>query len=113
MPWHREPDALSPEAALQAIALAIDDASDSGDADLISRALAWCDHLEPCLQSEGQRMLLDYFRANAWANRLAANRNNAAAVWAWDQEELQRPIYLLRRALGNPAFGELDLVRQC
>lgn len=106
-------NALSPEQGLQTIAQAIDDAADHGDADLTSQALAWCDQLEPRLESDEQRALLDYFRANGWANRMVAKHGDVAAVWAWDQEELQRQIFLLRRALRSPAFGELDLVRQC
>lgn len=106
-------DALSPEQGLEAIAQAIDDAADHGDAALNSQALAWCERLEPRLESDAQRVLLDYFQANAWANRMVAKRGDAAAVWAWEQEELQRQIFLLRRALGSPAFADLDLVRQC
>lgn len=113
MPTMRAPNEPSPDEALRAIAQAIDAAADRGDAELTSQALAWCDELEPLLESEVQLVLLDYFRANAWANRMVAKRGDAAAVWAWDQEELQRQVYLLRRALARPVFGELDLVCQC
>lgn len=109
----QELDALPPDEALQAIAHAIDAASDSGNAELNSQALSWCDRLEPRLESDVQRVLLGYFRANAWANRKDALRRDAAAVWAWDQDELQQPIYLLRRALRNPGFDELDRARKC
>lgn len=113
MPRFSDLDVLPPEDAMKFIAQVIDEAGDSGDADLNSQALAWCDRIESRLESDGQRVLLDYFRANAWANRLAVKRGDAETVWAWDQEELQQQIFLLRRAVANSAFPELDLIRRC
>jgi hypothetical protein len=107
------PEELPPEQALNLIAQAIDDAADRADDDLNSQALKWCDQIESRLGSDVQRSLLDYFRANGWANRAVARRGDQAAVWAWDLEELGQQIFLLRRAVANPAFGQLDPVRRC
>lgn len=104
---------LSPEQELQAIAQAIDEATDDNNETLNAQALDRCDQLEPRLQLEAHSAMLDYFRANAWANRMEANHGDVAAAWAWDQEERQKQIFFLRRALGNSAFGELHIVRQC
>src|SRR3990167_9272350 len=70
---------------------------------MTSRALLWSEQLAPRLVSEQQRVLLDYYRANAWANRQSALRLDRAAVWAWDQEELQQQVFLLRRAVEDGA----------
>jgi hypothetical protein len=113
MPTMQAPDQLSPEEALQVIAWAMDSAAERGDLELTSQALDWCDQIEPRLEAETHYVLLDYFRANGWANRMSARRGDTAAVWAWDQEELQQQVYLLRRAIARPAFSELDLVRKC
>ncbi len=106
-------EGLSPEQALHLIAQTIDDAADRGDEDLNSQALTWCDQLEARLGSDEQRSLLDYFRANGWANRAVARRGDKATAWAWDLEELGQQVFLLRRAVANPAFAQLDPVRRC
>jgi hypothetical protein len=113
MPQQRSPSQLPPVKALQAIAKAIDEACDTHDLELTSKALGWCDELEPRLKSASQRVLLDYFRANAWANRMEVKRNEEGAVWSWDLDELRQQVFLLRRAAANTAFGELDVVRRC
>ena len=59
------------------------------------------------------RALLDYFQANAWANRQAASRQDRAETWAWEQPELQKQVLYLRRALNNPAFESLETIRRC
>lgn len=106
-------DELLPKDGLEAISLIVDHASDTSDPALTDRALAWCKQIEPRLDTEKQRAILDYFRANAWANRHIEKRSTAAAAWAWDQEELQQQIFYLRRARNNPAFKELHGVRKC
>ncbi|MHA7681880.1 LA2681 family HEPN domain-containing protein [Cupriavidus sp. PET2-C1] len=106
-------DALPPKDGLQAIAQLVDHALDHGDIALNYRALAWCEQIESRLASEKQRVLLDYFRANAWANRQSAHQSNRAAAWAWDQEELQQQVFFLRRARNSPAFEEIHVVRRC
>lgn len=104
---------LPPANGLKAIALIIDHASDTSDSALTDKALAWCEQIEPCLDTEKQRATLDYFRANAWANRHSEKRSTIPQAWAWDQEELQQQIFYLRRARNSPAFKELHKIRQC
>jgi hypothetical protein len=106
-------DGLTPDDALQSISQAIDFAADQGDLELTTRILVWGDQLEPRLESNLQRALLDYFRANAWANRQAAKQAEHGSAWSWDQPELEQQVLLLRRALGNPAFESLHVVRRC
>ncbi|MGP0058553.1 MAG: LA2681 family HEPN domain-containing protein [Beijerinckiaceae bacterium] len=106
-------DDLSAEHALDAVAQLIDHASDHGDADLTNRALDFCDALEGRELNPVQQVLLDYFRANAWGNRQVVAQRDRAAVWAWEQLELQKQVYYLRRALNNPAFESLEAIRCC
>lgn len=63
--------------------------------------------------SPSQQTLLDYFRANAWANRQVALRNDPAAACAWEQPEVQNQIFYLRRALISVAFKRLEAIRRC
>lgn len=104
---------LPPSDGLKAISLLVDHASDTSDSALTDRALVWCEQIEPRLDTEKQRATLDYFRANAWANRHIEKRPTVAEAWAWDQEELQQQIFYLRRARNSPAFKELHKIRQC
>ena len=106
-------DGLAPDDALQSISQAIDFAADQGDLELTTRILVWGDQLEPRLELDLQRALLDYFRANAWANRQAAKQAEHGSAWSWDQPELEQQVLLLRRALGSPAFESLHVVRRC
>jgi hypothetical protein len=106
-------DETPPSDALDAIAQLVDYAFDENRPELTSKALGWCDRLESHLSSERQRVELDYYRANAWAHRQSAKQSSHAAVWEWDQKELQQQVFLLRRALNSPAFEELHVVRKC
>lgn len=109
----KELDALNNDEALSAVAVLVDHANDNGNLDLISRALTWCEALDVRALSNEQKVNLDYYRANAWAGRYAPKARDRAAAWAWEQPDLQQQIFLLRRALSNPAFQELPLIRKC
>jgi hypothetical protein len=106
-------DELEPAEALTAIGAATDFAADAADLELTTRVLAWGDDLEPRLESEEQRSVLDYFRANAWAIRQAARRGEGGATWSWDEVELERQVLLLRRALSSSGFANMPVVRCC
>jgi hypothetical protein len=60
---------LSNERAIEKIGLLIDVSDDLKRDAGTTRALAWCDTLEHCGVSNSEAVLLEYFRANAWANR--------------------------------------------
>lgn len=104
---------LTDEAALDQIAQLIDLSNEPTRAAGTDRALGWCDELAQRGISPIQSTLLDYFRANAWANRQPKGRPNRAAVWSWEQPELQQQIFFLRRARSSPGFQDLDKLRQC
>jgi hypothetical protein len=104
---------LAPDDALQAIAQLVDFALDQGDLALTTKALDWCDEVESRLTSDSQRIHLDYFRANAWAQRQSTRHADRSAAWAWDQEELQQQVFFLRRARNSAGFDQLPVLRRC
>ncbi|MGH6848033.1 MAG: hypothetical protein ACREC0_11525 [Methylocella sp.] len=106
-------DDLPIEDALDHVGKLIDHASDHSDRELAECALSWCSGLEGRELRPAHRALLNYFQANAWANRQAALRQDRAAAWAWEQPELQNQVSYLRQALNNPAFGNLETIRRC
>ena len=106
-------DDLPVEQTLYAVGQMIDHAFDRGNLDLTNRALTFADALEAHTLSPSQQALLDYFQANAWANRRVASRNDLSNAWAWEQPEVQKQIFYLRRALNNAAFHTLEPVRRC
>lgn len=106
-------DNLSNEAMLENIGLLIDAAHDLGKLEGTNRALEWADALEARGPSAALTAELDYFRANAWADLRAARHADRTASWSWEQPELQREIFCLRKALNSPAFEGLHPIRRC
>lgn len=106
-------DGLDSAESLDAIALMVDHAMDTGDLELNSRALDWADALETILTADIDLAKLDYYRANAWANYSKDVRQDRAKAWAWEQESLEQQLLLLRRALNREAFKDLPILMQC
>ena len=106
-------ETIKDKEALDIIAQMVDLAGDTDDLELTSTALSWCEHLDGRTLTEKRRMLLDYYRANAWGHRQHQRRKDPKAAWEWDQEEIEKQILFLRRALNNPAHHELSVLRQC
>jgi tetratricopeptide (TPR) repeat protein len=87
----------------------------SGDLDREAgwaHALNLCDEIETQLTSP-QRALLNYFRANVWAGRYEARRWGGAATSGWEQPDLEKEIFFLRRALLEPELSALGTERRC
>jgi tetratricopeptide (TPR) repeat protein len=107
------PDAIGVPEAFRRIGSLIDLAGDLDKDDGIARSLEWCDALGQRILNKQQKALLDYFRANAWANRQRSKHLDVDAAWLWEQPELQQQVFHLRRALQSDGFGKLSSVRQC
>lgn len=90
----------------------IDRAFDATDNELIDRALRSLDQLaaRPNLSGE-QRVLLHYFRANAFETKL--NQAGEARTWAWDIPYFETVLFELRRAVRDECFPTLNPLRQC
>ena len=106
-------DSLPDLDCLRIIGTAIDKAGDDDDATLNARALLWCERLDARTLSGEHAVMLDYFRSNALAFAGARRRSEEDSAWAWDQEELQKQIYFLRRATRHPEYEQVDLFLQC
>ncbi|GLR89776.1 LA2681 family HEPN domain-containing protein [Bradyrhizobium iriomotense] len=100
-------------AALKRIGMLIDLAGDLGRDDATVLALEWCDLLREKKLTKQQRVLLDYFRANAWANRKRLKHRDPDSAWQWNQPELQNEIFHLRSAAHAPGFEKLSALRRC
>jgi hypothetical protein len=107
------PDSIDAPEAFRRIGSLIDLAGDLHKEDGATRALEWCDGLSQRKLTKRQEALLDYFRANAWANRQRAKHRNVDAAWQWEQPELQQQVFHLRRAQQSPGFAKLSPVRRC
>jgi hypothetical protein len=76
----------------------------SGDLKREGGTLRALEHADKLLQRDlrpDQEALLEYFRANAWAN-LQRVRHVDSRVWEWEQPELLNQVLHLRRAVGLP-----------
>jgi hypothetical protein len=105
--------ALEVEPALQCIGTLIDVSASLGRPEGAARALAWSHTMEKGGMPESEAALLEYFRANAWSAQRNARHGDRAAAWAWEQPELQKEIFHLRRAARHLGFRKLDEHRQC
>lgn len=104
---------LAADAALQRIGSLIDLADDLGREEGAIRALEWCEALQRQSLRDDEGVLLEYFRANAWAARQHIRHRDRSAAWAWEQPELQKQVFHLRRAASHPGFAKLAPLRQC
>lgn len=102
--------------SLQLLGSLIDLSTDHADASLrekgTTRALEWASTTENMDLTNEQRVLFDYFQANAWGNRLG-NERDKNDPWIWDSKPLQNQILFLRRAINNPAFDNAEAFRRC
>ena len=93
------------------IADEVDTASAVGDRSRLSEIIAKIDKL---LESEFRDdLLLNYFRANAFAGKRKSHPNFETRQFEWQQPELTQEIISLRRAAHNPEFKKLPVLRRC
>lgn len=103
---------LSNDKALDLIGQLIDDAFDKKSAADTALAFSLMETLEDSGQlTPEQFIVLCYFRANAWENRIYENAKTLS--WEWDFPEVQNQILELRRAVGHKGFSDQPLVRRC
>jgi tetratricopeptide (TPR) repeat protein len=105
-----DPSADVPE-RLHALGRAIDAATDLADEEALARADAAAEGLIALVPDSPMAAELAYFRANAWS--ALRHMRGSDAAWDWSGAEAQREILHLREAAYHPAFGQLDVVRQC
>jgi hypothetical protein len=104
---------LSDAEAFEHIGRLVDRADDTVDLALVDQSLALADELGERTLEPREIALLDYFRANAWACRCQKRLGDRAAVWAFEQPEVQQQVFLLRRAANSSGFAAMDAIRRC
>ncbi|MCR2833828.1 LA2681 family HEPN domain-containing protein [Parerythrobacter lacustris] len=103
---------MSDAEALVRLGEMIDRAADTTDEKLNDTAITCSEHLQSRDTLAGEsRVLLHYFRANAFENRLGLS--GEAQSWAWDIPHFEHILLELRKAVAHEAFGDLNPIRQC
>lgn len=89
----------------------IDDAFEASFERGEKRALYLLDELSKRELTDTDGVLVEYFRANAWAalSRIA----NVRRSWSWEAPELQAELLALSRASNHAGFTSLRKIRRC
>ena len=97
-------ESLSDEEVLDQAGLLIDQSADTQDDAPNEQAFALLERLENRTSLlEEHRVLLHYYRANAFENRL--RHSGQAQAWSWDIEHLRSVLLELRAAVGNEEWA--------
>ena len=97
--------------ALETLASEIDSAASCGDVERLTALSATCgDRLESATGTD--RVILRYFEANTHGAMADAKRADPEYAWSWQQPEVVSQVLALRRAIADPAFPDLDVLRQ-
>ena len=110
---HRDDiDALTDDEVLHRLAEMIDRASDTRDGSLTTHALKLSETLAERESLFGtNRVLLHYFRANAFENRL--DLANQRLTWSWDIPYLESVLFELKQATRHIDWSKVESFRQC
>ena len=101
-----------PSDTMKKLGIAIDDAYDNGDANLLTQLEEECKVLAK--KSEGKtRIYLLYFQANAVNGIIKANSQNQNPSWDDDLSNWIKNILLLRHSVSDPTFRSVDITLQC
>lgn len=98
--------------SLDELALAIDAATDAGDAELLRQLAVECESLLSNAEGE-DRVLLRYFQSNSFSGIIESMRGDADYHQNWEQPDGIRNILALRQAIREPAFQSIDPCRRC
>lgn len=102
---------MSDDKALDSVGTLIDLASDLGSKPAVIRAFEQLRLIERRDLTPANRVILHYFRANAWqAKRIVTNTPGPRV---WEQPDREKQIFELLRASYSDGFNDLDPVRQC
>lgn len=104
---------LANEAALGHVGILIDLSLDLKKLEGTERAIRLSEELQNRELTSGQLATLNYFLANAWASLRMLSRANTHRTWEWEQEEAEKEIIHLRKALHKDGLKELPDERVC
>ena len=107
------PTRLSLETRLNALARAIDLATDSDNRTGLERADELVEQMSQEQIPANSAATLAYYRANIWSAIRNLKGLGTPEIWDWQGEETQRELLYLRQSAYHPGFIDLDPVRQC
>ncbi len=104
---------LSSDEALKYIGELTDLSLDLRKIDGLKLAIKLNKELQERDLSKEQVVISNYFMANAWSNirMLSTDKNND--LWKWEQEEIEKEIIYLRKALTEEGLKKVPKVRRC
>lgn len=102
---------LDDTAALDHIGTLIDASHDAGFERGADRAIYLLDEFAKRNLNARDSVILEYFRANAWA--VKEETSGGRGSWAWEHPEREQQILALSRAVAHSGFVELDFLRRC
>lgn len=103
----------SKEKALNFLGRLIDISLDLRRPEGLQRAIGLADGFSIDFLSPQELALFHYCIANAWANLRHILRENKEESWHWEQEELEKEIYNLRKALQIAMQHQIPKERLC
>lgn len=104
---------LTTEDALSHIGRVVDISFDVNKIEGLKLAIKLSEELQKRSLSPGQLATSHYFLANAWANLKLLLRRGKDRSWDWEQEEAEKELIHLRRALNKEGLLELSNERAC
>jgi len=104
---------LTDEEQLQHIGRLTDISLDIQKIEGLKHAIKLSEELQKRSLTPGQLATSHYFLANAWANLKLLLRKGKDRSWDWEQEETEKELIHLRRALNEEGLLELSNERAC
>jgi hypothetical protein len=104
---------LDGAAALQHIEHLVELSQDLGKPEGARRATKLCEELQERELSPPQAASLFYFTANVWEDMRRLSRTEPDQIYAWEQQEIEKGIVCLRRAMQSAGFKALPQDMQC
>ncbi len=101
---------LTIEESLALLGTLIDKSFEEQDASGLRTAIAFGERLEAGPATSDQRVVLYYFMSNAWTDLWCAT-TRSSNPWAWEEDEVEKQIVYLRRAIAEPDFGMVQKER--
>lgn len=97
---------------IERLAHEINAASDEGNEELLSQLGEECELRLSTAEGEA-RVLLRYFQANTYGGIIESKSKDANYSWSWELPDYAQNLFLLRRAIGDPAFETADPILRC
>ncbi len=101
------------EGVLDLIGQLVDLSSDEGDRAFLDKAFLLSEAIDVDRLDKPRQMYYHYFLANAWATKRHFNRFETEESWDYDQEELTKELYHLRKCMSISGFKDAMKEFQC